>query len=362
MLESISHRNNFDLIRLLAALQVLIYHAFEHFHLRGQNAFLDSFISIIHYFPGVPIFFSISGFLIYWSFERNSDNLKQYIINRLLRIYPALWFCLTLTLFALFYFNIIHSGNIFSKQFILWLGCQISFLQFWTPDILRSYGLSNPNGNLWTITVELQFYILVPILFYIIKKINTKSAKNIALIGIALVSYGTNQFLSRNYDSETMVFKLGAVWLLPYLFYFILGILLYKNFNALKKILEGKALYWLAAYSSYSFIFSHTLGCYGISYWQNPIGLVSVVLLIILTISAAFTANDWSKNMLRGNDFSYGIYIYHGVVLNVLVQMQYNNSFLHLFVLTIISAALSFLSWKWIEKPCINLKKRILQP
>src|SRR5438552_3586792 len=81
--------NNFDVLRALAALQVLVRHAIEHLHitsLQSTGAFID-------YFPGVPIFFVVSGFLISRSWER-APSVKHYLLNRGLRIYPALWICL----------------------------------------------------------------------------------------------------------------------------------------------------------------------------------------------------------------------------------------------------------------------------
>ena len=51
--------NNFDLIRLFAASQVAITHASEHL------GFNHPIIDAIAFLPGVPIFFFISGFLIY---------------------------------------------------------------------------------------------------------------------------------------------------------------------------------------------------------------------------------------------------------------------------------------------------------
>ncbi|WP_245539698.1 acyltransferase family protein [Riemerella columbina] len=58
-----SLHNNFDIIRLLAALQVVFRHVFykHDFH----NSILNFIKEIILAFPGVPIFFMVSGFLIY---------------------------------------------------------------------------------------------------------------------------------------------------------------------------------------------------------------------------------------------------------------------------------------------------------
>ncbi len=86
--------NNFDLIRLLAALQVVIHHASG--SLKPTGVLAHSVAAALDRFPGVPIFFITSRFLISKSYE-NSHSLREYCRNRCLRIYPALWACLVVT-------------------------------------------------------------------------------------------------------------------------------------------------------------------------------------------------------------------------------------------------------------------------
>ena len=63
--------NNFDLIGLFAALQVAIIHTIAHLD-------LDIHIPLLEYFPGIPIFFFVSGFLINLSFERLGSYGEVY--------------------------------------------------------------------------------------------------------------------------------------------------------------------------------------------------------------------------------------------------------------------------------------------
>ena len=70
---SFNNHNNFDLVRLFAALQVAICHSAGHF---GYQNFA---ITLLGYFPGVPIFFFVSGFLIYSSYEKSKENQKPLI-------------------------------------------------------------------------------------------------------------------------------------------------------------------------------------------------------------------------------------------------------------------------------------------
>ncbi len=95
--------NNFNLIRLLASIQVMIYHFLEHFGLNKLPIYKDIH-KVLSYFPGVPIFFFISGFLIFKSYEL-APNFKIYLRNRLLRIYPALIVCFIFTFFVKVYLN-----------------------------------------------------------------------------------------------------------------------------------------------------------------------------------------------------------------------------------------------------------------
>src|SRR5262245_53294221 len=87
--------NNFDLIRLFAASQVVFHHASVHLDAAASGPVW----SALEQFPGVPIFFFISGFLISRSYEANS-TLREYATNRILRIYPGLWICLAVTTLA----------------------------------------------------------------------------------------------------------------------------------------------------------------------------------------------------------------------------------------------------------------------
>lgn len=88
------YNNGFDLIRYWAAISVML----GHFAWRAQ-AFtntpikaMDTMVSIMHFFPGVVLLFAISGFLVTASLER-SKSKKEYMLKRVVRLYPELWVC-----------------------------------------------------------------------------------------------------------------------------------------------------------------------------------------------------------------------------------------------------------------------------
>ena len=107
---SISRNNNFDLIRLLAALQVLIWHGAVHLDVFDK---IYGLLNVLFQLPGVPIFFTISGFLITHSLERSNFQLKKYFQNRALRIYPALWVCI----YHNFHFIAFLQSSFYNKRF-----------------------------------------------------------------------------------------------------------------------------------------------------------------------------------------------------------------------------------------------------
>ena len=103
--------NNFDLIRLLAALEVAIHHTLKHFDLTDHWLFHST-----SWLPGVPIFFFVSGFLISRSYENNS-RIAEYSRNRALRIYPALVLCTILAVISAFATGVSVYPVIFPQPF-----------------------------------------------------------------------------------------------------------------------------------------------------------------------------------------------------------------------------------------------------
>lgn len=348
--------NNFDLLRLVAAFQVVVYHGHEHFHLGEKSVFMDLCMNrFIRFFPGVVIFFAISGFLIMASFDRNKD-LKKYAANRFLRLYPGLWASFLVTFAILVYFHFYTIHTLFSVQGLVWIGTQLSFMQFYTPGFLKGYGLGNPNGSLWTIVVELQYYLLVPIIFWITKKLNLRI--NLILVVLIIGSVLFNRVYSGFLTTESNVMKLIGLTIGPYLFYFLLGALVYQYYRFFEKYLLKQFWIALLCYIVFYAIFSVKLSYYFMSYWPSNVGLISIVLLVWLTFCFAFARPFKLTEMLHGNDLSYGLYIYHGIVLNFILHSQYEFSYTLVLVYVLVSFFMAYLSWQFIEKPSLKLKAR----
>src|SRR5262249_36083916 len=128
--------NNFDLIRLFAALQVASVHVITHFQLIGPAA-VNILSAGLRLFPGVPIFFVISGFLISRSYER-SASVRDYYRNRCLRIYPALWVCLIVSagLIAFKMHTPAEIATVSSAEWLRWWAAQMTLFQQYAPGFL----------------------------------------------------------------------------------------------------------------------------------------------------------------------------------------------------------------------------------
>ncbi len=336
----ISRENNFDLIRLVAAFQVAIIHTAEHLEL--DDACLYSIGSISFPFPGVFVFFVISGFLITASCV-NNQSLVQYLKNRVLRIFPALWCAFFLLFVVLCVFGYVNRDTLKLPQLWAWIVGQTTVFEFYTPDVLRDFGVGCPNGSLWTIPVEFGFYLLLPLVIYVFRK-----RLNVCLIVLSVLSLGVNYVNALFMEGTVM--KLVKYSFLPWLYCFFIGALVYLNWNSVRKYFEGKAVYWILVYGLYVNLIDFP------SYQVTSLGVLGAnILLAFLTISLAYTIPKLGK-ILCGVDISYGLYLYHMIVVNVFVELGYVGEWKYGLASLVLSVLLALVSWSFIEKKALSLK------
>jgi peptidoglycan/LPS O-acetylase OafA/YrhL len=354
-MQKIFRFNNFDLIRLLAALLVTLSHVL--YHLELKNTLL---LHVCEIFPGVPIFFFISGFLISKSFENNSF-IREYAHNRLLRLYPGLIVCTFTTILSVYLTGYFSNINLNFLQVFTWIAGQISFVQFYNPDFMRGFGTGVLNGSLWSITVELQFYILIPVLYWVLNKAEKKRVSKNLVLAILLVFFMAINIIHNillTHYSDIFLFKLWRVSFSPWFYMFLVGVVFQRNFVSLHRRLEGKFFFILIAYITVVYFMKNFFA------WQigNSINPLLYLLLASLVFSLAYSLPSISDKYLRKNDISYGIYIYHIPVINLLLYYGYTSKPWFALFGIIITIAVACVSWFCIEKPALKLKKRPLNP
>ena len=341
-IKTTSSSNNFDLIRLLAALQVAIKHALVHLGLDGPWA------DALGIFPGVPIFFFISGFLIFQSYQ-NGSSLYQFSINRVLRIYPALIVCFLVSITLVVCTGYLHWRDLITLPFLLWAAAQLSFLQIYNTDLLRGFGVGALNGSLWTVAVELQFYLLTPLLAWLTLRRDWLWALIIALGIVANLTLGLG--------SDGFAAKLFSVSFPPWFYMFVLGAWLSTRQDWQKRLLHLSPAYFLAGYSVVALLGWQA----GVRIHGNEINPLSYLLLAALIFRLAYSRPKLSDRILRRNDISYGVYIYHMPVLNLFVFYGMSGSLWWVLAATLITVTFALASWRFVERPALRLKKLALR-
>jgi len=348
-----SSRNNFDLIRLIAATQVALGHAIA--HLDPHQALLQALIDVIVYLPGVPVFFFVSGYLIYGSYSNiehhsQTHRLAIFFTNRALRLYPALIVCFLVSLVAIYLSGYFGTVEFTPAQFTAWALASLTFFQFYTPDFLRGYGAGVPNGSLWTISVELQFYLLTPLIYVLFRKYR-KSAAALFLL-FTVLNWG-NAFLNPKADVGQ---KLINVSFAPWIYMFLIGAYASTNKALQDWVLSVNGWLLIILYGGVYYLSGRfNLGI------TNDINLIAFLLLSALVLKMAYTKPDLSYKLLGKNDISYGVYIYHYPIVNVLLTKNFAGSALSIPATMVLTAVFAFASWKLIERPALNLKKIALR-
>ncbi len=96
---------------------------------------------------------------------------------------------------------------------------QITIFQYYTPNLLRNFGVGTPNGSLWTIPVELEFYILLAVFFLFLKHISIKSeVYRVIFLFSAMFNF---LWTSACESGESILDKLIEVSIFPYLYAFL---------------------------------------------------------------------------------------------------------------------------------------------
>jgi peptidoglycan/LPS O-acetylase OafA/YrhL len=330
-------RNNlFDVVRLYAAIQVILTHGRA--HLDWQ---LPDWVLYLASLPGVPLFFSISGFLVGLSWIRLRYAWPVYALHRGLRIFPGLWFCLACTALLLL---VAGQGDfLFSTNGLIWLLGQATVLQFVNPEPLRDFGVGVVNGSLWTIPVELQFYIALPALLIMAAGAGNRVPTWLWLLISGGFSFGVWLVLPLLLAQAPLLGKLTQVSLIPHLFQFLLGLAVVP---ALAVFLSRRVVILLLLASALLILVMQIPGA--------PLRLFQPVLWAALPIGVGLI--PWRLSHMP--DLSYGLYLFHMPVINALLDAGHSGPQSGIpFFLAIVPLALT--SWFAVEKPSLALKPRL---
>ena len=327
-------RNNFNLIRLVAAWMVIYGHAWA---ITGSSG--GDFVARLTGFKfaggvAVDMFFVISGLLIAASLERNS--VRGYLAGRALRLLPALLVCVALSVFVLGPLLTTASGywRHTDTWRYLWVNGSLWSNAYFLPGVFETHPNPAVNGSLWTLPIEARLYLalLLAGVLGLLAPRRFTPLWALALLGayaLAVWRHPLPDHLA-NYAWTCAFFITGsAAWvnraripLSPWL---------------LLALLAGCAL------------------ARGTPWFHLPYFLA----LAYGTLYLGFAVR---LPQIRRHDLSYGLYLY-GWPAGQLVQSIAPGGPLHNTAwATLLALALAAASWFLVERPALRLKRRLVAP
>lgn len=333
--------NNFDFLRFLFALLVVISHSYP---LSGSSESSQWIFQVTNgqialAQIGLSGFFIISGYFIFQSLKR-SNSIIDYFKKRFLRLFPALIVVLFLTMvLAPFVYN---SETPFFQNAEVYTyfpnNLSLYHLQPSIKGIFDTNSYHAINGSLWTIRYEFSLYIALSLLFFFRKQ----KWVLFSLISFAFLLFYTiyNFYLTR-FSSSTL-FGIQGYHLLNLGTFFIAGSLLSSmQFERLKykKLILGVVLFILL-----------------LSLFLNEYNSVKHIILPIIIMLIGFMPLPFISTFGKFGDMSYGIYIYSFPIQQTLMYFFKMNTYTLMFTSVLLSISFGFLSWHWIEKRALKYK------
>jgi peptidoglycan/LPS O-acetylase OafA/YrhL len=318
-------------------------------HVAPDSTLAHAVTAVLWAFPGVPIFFTLSGYLIFKSADR-SPSFGDYAQKRALRLVPGLWVCVFVSLaivLAVGYDLHASAGDI-----AIWLAAQLTVFQSYNPEFLRGFGVGALNGSLWTIAVELQFYVIAPLMLAAFVRIQRRPYVLIAGI-VALFAANYLYGSAKVAGNAGLGLKLLSVSVLPFLCYFALGGAIYVLKIDRWRYTSKHLAATLAIHAAASALIYVVGGRYGGNYLSPVVGitLASLVAAFIFHPELRIAAK------LSGKDYSYSLYLYHMPVINAVLFLGLSQVASAVVVFSAV-AALAVASWHFVEKPALRFARR----
>jgi peptidoglycan/LPS O-acetylase OafA/YrhL len=338
--------NNFHLLRLAAALLVLLSHAFHLLARGGEEPVGRWFTAYDASRFGVAIFFFISGFLVSRSWVRRGD-LGDFLIARALRIAPGLWMVLLVTVLVLgpALTTLPVADYLADPGTMRYLaGNAVLLTQYLLPGVFETNPSPGPNGSLWTIPLEVVLYLVLATCGWLwwlesarsprerLRRIAERPLMAAALLLVASL------LVSKILRTGAQYYGLAG--------YFLLGALCHRFRARLALRLDlTVALVAAAALSAKTAL--------------EPVLVPLAVSFAILTL-ALHPACRLPRTWLHRHDYSYGTYLYGFPVQQTLIASGIGEPWTLFAAAVIATGCCAIASWHGVERPCLDLKARAI--
>ena len=334
-------RKDIDVLRALAVLPVIIFHFQKELFPLG--------------YLGVDIFFVISGFLItkiiLKDLDNNSFSFFDFYSRRVKRILPAFLFVIIISLFFAISIFLINDLKTFSQSVISSL-LFVPNIFFWITG--GYFGLNDelkPLLHLWSLGIEIQFYIFFPIFLFFLHKKKFKFKKiTIFIILIFLVSFLLNVLLIYKGHKDSLFFLFPfRVWEFSLGIFTALLAKKIKNFTFFEKYrtLIGLTFIIFNFFYKIEYLPDSFLICAG-----------TALLLFKENIKKNFFHKIFNSSILIFIGLiSYSLYLWHWPVASFLKYVSADSlSKSFIFFGIFLTFILSFYSWNYVERPFLQNK------
>jgi peptidoglycan/LPS O-acetylase OafA/YrhL len=334
--------NNFNLIRMVAALAVLVTHSFALAIGTGDAEPFRGTLGMTMGSIAVDVFFITSGFLVTSSLL-NRQSIIEFIWARALRIFPALLMMLFLTVFllgVLFTSLPIPTYLSSSETYIYLAKCATLFMgvAYNLPGVFDNNPYKNAvNGSLWTLPHEVRMYAILALVWFALR-----IAPKFQLIGFKVI---------------VVTFSLVAgIYILAGHFYFHYESKFAKLFFM---FFVGATFYILREYivlSRWLFWFLVILLTVATSN-KHAFFVVYVFAIAYILFYLAYVPSGLIRKYNQLGDYSYGIYIYAFPVQQSVAALIPGVSVSQMILISATYTLLfATLSWHILERRSLELK------
>ncbi|QPQ29267.1 acyltransferase family protein [Lysinibacillus sp. JNUCC 51] len=276
-------------------------------------------------FAGVELFFVISGFIISFLLikefdDTNKINIKNFFIRRISRILPPLIICTIVTLILLVNFPLTTiQDKVFSQAFFSSLGV-VNFYELFHSAGYWEQGVKSPLLHLWSICIEMQFYLIWPFVMYLLlKKKEDKTIDKKRMLFFLLVLFsvlvGITYFYSINHSFDYLYYN-PLTRISSFVVGSVISVLAFKREKASKKLNQFLILIVLISLGYLTYLFELN----NINLFRGYIALYCVIFgigIYLLSITH-FKFSDYllaNKFILFIGKISYSLYLIHMPVI-----------------------------------------------
>jgi peptidoglycan/LPS O-acetylase OafA/YrhL len=291
---------------------------------------------------GVFLFFALTGYLLFWPFVKEGFrggrvDLSSYARNRALRILPLYYAVVVILLLAQ------EHGGSFGQWWRF-----VTFSENFSHSTIRTV-----DGVVWSLVIELQFYVLLPLVAWLVLRLARGSLLRVAglLLAPGLLS------LALRLHFVTFASVPDPLWqfsLPTMFFFFVAGMLVaVARLACERRSLPGSTDAWLlCSLAVWALVFYR--------YSWDPLCALAAMLMVAACVlplrpGRLVRALEW-KPLAAVGVVSYSLYMWH---FPLVVHLTSAGHMLRSFVLLVpLSLAVACVSYFAIEAPFLRLRRR----